>query len=234
MLATIALVYNAYVGFEVIADDAEEAQNPARNIPAGILISLTATTVIYSSVTLVTLGVIPWRELAGSETALTDAIARFLPGWGVPMMAVAGMIATLTSVNSAMLSATREAFTLSRDGQWPAPLSWLSRFRTPYMAIIVVGLVVALVAAVGLVDFLSYISSSGYLFVLFFSNLAMVRLRKRYPDLPRPFKVPLFPLTPYLASGSCLLIIAFSQGRALLFGAGLLAVLVLFYYLRGR
>ena len=188
--------------------------------------------VIYVAVALVTLGTVPWQELAGSETALTDAVRRFMPGWGVPMMAVAGIIATLTTINTAMLSATREAFTLSRDGAWPRALSKLSRFRTPYVAILVIGVVSALVAAIGLVDFLSYISSSGYLFVLFWGSLSMIRLRKRYPDLERPFKVPLFPLTAYVAGATCVLIIAFADWRALLFGAGRAGRAAAFYYAR--
>jgi APA family basic amino acid/polyamine antiporter len=231
LLATIALIYNAYVGFEVIADDAEEVRDPARTIPRSILISLTVIMVVYTLVTLVTLGTLPWQQLAGSETALTDAVRRFLPGVGVPMMAVAGLIATLTSVNTAMLSATREAFSMSRDGAWPRVLSKLGRFRTPYVAILAIGVIVGLVASVGLVDFLSYISSSGYLFVLFWASLALVRLRKKHPDLKRPFKVPFFPLTPYLAAASCFLIIAFTERRALLFGAGVLAICSIFYYL---
>jgi len=230
MLATIALIYNAYVGFEVIADDAEEVTNPSRNIPAAILISLTIITLVYVLVSLVTLGTVPWQRLAGSETALTDAVQHFLPRFGVPMMAVAGLIATLTSVNTAMLSATREAFTMSRDGVWPRVMSRLSRFRTPYVTILVIAALVGVVAAIGVVDFLSYISSSGYLFVLFWASLAMVRLRKVDPDRPRPFRVPLFPLTPYLAAASCVLIIAFSSRQALLFGGGLLALISLFYY----
>ncbi len=230
MLATMALIYNAYVGFEVIADDAEEVTNPQRNIPAAILISLTIITLVYVLVALVTMGTVPWQQLAGSETALTDAVQHFLPSFGVPMMAVAGLIATLTSVNTAMLSATREAFTMSRDGVWPRVMSRLSRFRTPYVTILVIAALVGLVAAIGVVDFLSYISSSGYLFVLFWASLAMVRLRKLDPDRPRPFRVPFFPLTPYLAAGSCFLIILFSSRQALLFGAGLLAVITMFYY----
>lgn len=230
MLMTIALIYNAYVGFEVIADDAEEIKNPNRNIPLSILISLTLVMTIYVLVALVTLGTIPWQQLVGSETALTDAVRHFLPTPGVPMMAVAGMIATLTSVNTAMLSATREAFTLSRDGAWPRALSRLSNIRTPYVAILAIGVISALVAAIGLVDFLSYISSAGYLFVLFWSNLSMIRLRKRYPAIERPFKAPLFPLTAYLAAGTCILIIAFADRRALLFGAGVIAACAIFYY----
>ena len=230
ILATIALVYNAYVGFEVIADDAEEVNNPNRNIPLGILISLTLTTIIYVTVSLVTLGAVPWQELAGSETALTDAVRRFIPGWGVPMMAVAGMIATLTSINSAMLSATREAFTLGRDGVWPTVFSKLSRFRTPWVAILVIGGISALIAVIGLVDFLSYISSSGYLFVLFWGSFSMIRLRKRFPLLERPFKAPWFPFTAYAAGAACLLIIAFADPRALAFGAAVLAVFTLLRY----
>lgn len=230
ILVTTALVYSAYVGFEVIADDAEEISAPTRNIPLGILISLTLTLIVYMLVSLVTLGTVPWQQLVGSEIALTDAVQRFLPGWGVPMMALAGMIATLTSINSAMLSATREAFTLGRDGVWPTIFAKLSRFRTPWVAIVLIGLISVLVAAIGLVDFLSYISSSGYLFVLFWSSVSMLRLRKRLPDLERPFKAPWFPFTAYVAGGTCILIVAFADPRALAFSLGVLALFALLRY----
>ncbi|MHB1319580.1 MAG: amino acid permease [Anaerolineae bacterium] len=230
ILKTIALVFAAYVGYEVIAHDAEEAQDPSRNIPRAILVSVTLCAIIYVTVALVTLGTVPWQQLAGSETALSDAVVRFAPGWGVPMMGIAGIIATLTSVNAAMLSGTREAFTLGRSGLWPRFFSSLSRFRTPHLAAIFMGVVSAMVAAVGLVDFLSYVTSAGFLFVLFFSNLAMIRLRKKYPDARRPFRAPLFPLTPIIAVGTCLLIIVNSSTLALRFGGILLAVLTVFYY----
>ncbi len=217
MLTTIALIYNAYVGFEVIADDAEEIIKPNRNIPFGILVSLGITTVVYTTVSLVTIGIIPFEALAGSETALTDAAQVFWPRVGVPLMAAAGIVATLTSINSAMLSATRESFTLSRDQVWPRNLSRLSRWRTPYVSILMVMAASALVAVIGLVDFLSFISSAGYMFVLVFSSLAMIRLRNKYPNSERPFKVPLYPLTPILAVASGVLIIAFADPRALLF-----------------
>ncbi|HNX46297.1 MAG TPA: amino acid permease [Anaerolineaceae bacterium] len=234
MLTAIALTYNAYVGFEVIADDAEEITKPNRNIPLGILMSLLFTAIIYSMVSLVTIGTVPFSQLANSTTALTDAASRFWPTYGVPIMGAAGIVATLTSVNSAMLSATREAFTLSRDRIWPRPFSRLSQWRTPYMAIIFIGLVSALVAAIGLVDFLSFISSAGYMFVLFWATLAMPRLRRMHPDLERPFKVPLYPLTVYLAAGSGLIIIAFANPRALLFLGVVLVVLSVVYFISQR
>ena len=231
MLMTIALVYNAYVGFEVIADDAEEIVHPNKNIPMGILISLAITTVIYTLVSLVTIGTIPFSSLAGSETALTDAARLFWPNVGVPVMGLAGIVATLTSVNSAMLSATREAFTLSRDGVWPRIFSRLSHWRTPYVAIILIIFISGLVALFKVVDLLSYISSAGYMFVLFWATLAMLRLRKMHPDIKRPFKAPFFPLTAYIAAASGILIISFANVKALLFLGLVLIGLTSIYYI---
>ena len=233
LLTTMALIFNAFVGFELIADDAEEVKNPSRNIPIALLGSLAAITLIYAMVMLVTLGVVPWPEIADSETALSVAIARFLPGVGPPLIGIAGIIATLTSVNTAMLSATREALTLGRLGLWPRFMARLGRMRTPYMAILFIGAVIAIMCAVRLVDILAYISSSGYLFVMFWSGLAMVRLRRMQPEIERPFKVPLFPLTAYVQVGTCVVLIAFTARLALAFGVALLALLALVYHVRG-
>ncbi|MEL7626862.1 MAG: amino acid permease [Anaerolineaceae bacterium] len=234
MLSAIALTYNAYVGFEVIADDAEEVKDPNKNIPIGILVSLLIATLIYSSVSMVSIGTVPFSQLAGSDTALTDAAARFWPSIGVPIMGLAGIVATLTSVNSAMLSATREAFSLSRDRVWPRTFSRLSHWRTPWMAILMVVVVSALVAAVGIVDFLSFISSAGYMFVLFWATLAMPKLRKMYPDIERPFKVPLYPLTVILAALAGVLIISFANVRALMFLGAVIVLLSIWYFVAQR
>jgi len=230
ILRTIALIYAAYVGFEVIADDAEEVKNPNKNIPIAILVSLVLITIVYSLTVLITLGTLPWQVVAGSETALSDAIRVFLPGIGVTIIGMAGMVGALTSINSSMLSATRETFTLSRDGAWPMMLSRLNRVRVPFMAILFIGLTSILITAIGVVEFLSYITSAGYLFVLFFSNMAMIALHKKYPDIHRPFKAPFFPLTPILASLTCVIVIFFSDLDALLFTAGVVALLSVYYF----
>jgi amino acid transporter/nucleotide-binding universal stress UspA family protein len=230
LLKTIALIYAVYVGFEVIADDAEEVKNPAKNIPIAILVSLVIIMAVYSLTVIVTLGTLPWQQVAGSATALSDAIKVFMPGVGVTIIAMAGMIGALTSINSSMLSATRETFTLSRDGNWPLILSRLNRVRVPFMAIIMIGVISILITVFGVVDFLSYITSAGYLFVLFFSNLAMITLRKKYPGIHRPFKVPLFPLTPILASLTCVIVIFYSDLDAILFTGGVILVFSLYYF----
>ncbi len=230
VLGTIALVYNAYVGFEVIADDAEEVSNPTRNIPRGIMISLLIATLVYVLVSFVTIGTVPFDQLAGSETALTDAAKIFWPKLGVPLLGAAGLVATLTSVNSAMLSATREAFTLAREGVWPKVFSRLSHWRTPYVAIIFIMVAACFVAALGAVDFLSYIASAGYMFVLFWASLAMIRLRKLFPDIPRPVKVKWFPLTALLAAGGAVLIVAFAEKKALIFLGTILLIFTVIYF----
>jgi amino acid transporter len=232
MLKTMALIFTAFVGFELIADDAEEVENPSRNIPIALMGSLAVITIINTVVALVTLGTIPWFDLAGSETALTQASMRFLPGVGPIIIGTAGIIATITSLNTAMLSATRQALTMSRLGLWPKVMSRLGRLHTPYVAILFVGIAAALMSIVGLVDILSYISSSGYLFVMFWSGLAMIRLRRLYPKIERPYRVPLFPLSAYVQIGTCIIVIAFTDRVALLFGASVLALLTLLYYLR--
>lgn len=230
IMRTIALIYALYVGFEVIADDAEEVKNPNKNIPVAILVSLVVITVVYGLTSTVALGTTSYTELAGSETALSDTIGKFMPGFGVVLIGVAGMVGALTSVNSSMLSATRETFTLSRDGAWPMFLQRLNKARVPFMAIIFIGVTSSMVTSIGLVNFLSYITSAGYLFVLFCSNISMIALRKKYPFIHRPYKVPFFPLTPIIASLTCLVVIAFSELNAILFMLAILAVLSMYYY----
>jgi len=106
----------------------------------------------------------------------------------------------------------------------------LSRWRTPYVSCLVIGAITILVASIGQADFLSYVSSAGLLFVLFFSNMALMRLRKLKPNAERPFKVKLYPLTPVLSIMSCFLVIAFSSRQAIIFSAAVLAVCAVFYY----
>ena len=230
IMRTIALIYALYVGFEVIADDAEEVKSPSKNIPTAIIVSLVVITLVYALTSTVALGTTPWTELSGSETALSDTISKFIPGFGVVLIGAAGMVGALTSVNSSMLSATRETFTLSRDGAWPVFLQRLNKARVPFMAIIFIGVLSSMVTGIGLVNFLSYITSAGYLFVLFCSNISMIVLRKKYPYIHRPFKVPFFPLTPIVASLTCLVVIVFSELNAILFMAAILAILTIYYY----
>jgi nucleotide-binding universal stress UspA family protein len=169
---------------------------------------------------------------ANQTTALSATIGQFLPVPGVVLIGIAGMVGALTSINSSMLSATRESFTLSRDGAWPLFLSRLNKVRVPFFAILMIGAVSIMITTFNAVEFLSYITSAGYLFVLFLSNLAMIRLRSKYPYIHRPFKVPLFPLTPIVASVTCLIVISFSHWDALVFTGVVIFIFAIYYFAR--
>jgi APA family basic amino acid/polyamine antiporter len=232
VMRTIALIYAVYVGFEIIADDAEEVKNPTKNIPLAIMLSLGVIIVIYTLVVVVALGT-PNVDIAANQTTVLSAtIGQFLPVPGVVLIGIAGMVGALTSINSSMLSATRESFTLSRDGAWPLFLSRLNKVRVPFFAILMIGVVSILIATFNAVEFLSYITSAGYLFVLFLSNLAMIRLRSKYPYIHRPFKVPFFPLTPIVASVTCLIVISFSHWDALVFTGAVIVIFAIYYFAR--
>jgi len=230
VFGSFALIFNAFVGFEIIADDAEEFKDPNKSIPIALFVSVSVVTLVYVGVNLVTLGTVPWTEVAGSEQALTEAAAVFLPRWGTLMVGVAGIVATLTSTNTALLAATHEALTLGRDGLWPKFLSRLGKLRTPFAAAMTVGAIAAGMAIIGLVEFLSYITSTGYLFVVFWASIAMMRLRKVDPDIERPFKVPLFPVTAYIAAGISVLATIFASPTALAFLGGLIVLLIALHY----
>jgi len=230
---TVTLVNVLFVGYEVIATTAEEAKNPGRNIPIAVLGTISICAAIYCAVAFVALGVISPAALGGSSTPLSDAASHFLGGWGAPLLGLAGMIATITSLNTALLSSARVALALSRDNYLPAFLSRIHpRLKTPLPAILVSGAVICLSALSGDEVFLSYVSNFGYMFVVFFTNISVIWLRREFPDHKRPFRTPWYPLTPILGCLGIIIVEVFTEFHALVVGIGLIIVGLIVYQLR--
>jgi APA family basic amino acid/polyamine antiporter len=230
---TIGLIHVLYVGFEVIGTAAEEVKNPGRNIPIAIIATLGICLVVYCAVAFVSLGVISAKTLGASSTPLSDAASRFMGRFGALFMGIAGLVATLSSLNTAMISAARIALALSRDGYLPSFLSRIHpRLKTPLPAILVSGTFIALSAVSSDEVFLGYIANFGYLYLLVFANLALIWLRRKFPEQKRPFRVPFYPLLPLVAAGICVLMGVFIEPGALVLGAGLLVVGLVVYQLR--
>jgi len=230
---TVTLVNVLFVGYEVIATTAEEAKDPGRNIPLAVVGTIFICAVVYCAVAFVALGVIPAGELGTSSTPLSDAASHFLGGWGALLMGLAGMIATLTSLNTAMLSSARVALALSRDGYLSPFLSRIHpRFKTPIPAILVSGVLVGLAAISGNEVFLSYVSNFGYMFVVFFTNVSVILLRRKFPNQQRPFRTPWYPVTPILGCLGIIVVEVFTEPHALVVGIGLIAVGLVVYQLR--
>jgi len=233
LFQTITMVNVLFVGYEVIATTAEEAKNPGRNIPFAVVGTILICAIVYCAVAFVALGILPLSLLSSSPTPLSDAAAHFLGGWGAPLLGLAGIVATVTSLNTASLSSARVALALSRDGYLPAFFSRIHpRLRTPVPAILASGTFIALFALSGDVVFLSYLSNFGYMFVVFFTNVSVILLRRKFPDHARPFRTPWYPVTPILGCLGILIVEVFTELHALVVGIGLIGAGLIVYQLR--
>ncbi len=229
----ITLVNVLFVGYEVIATTAEEAKDPGRNIPIAVVGTIFICAAVYCTVAFVALGTASAGALGASSTPLSVSASRFLGSWGAPLLGLAGMIATITSLNTALLSSARVALALSRDGYLPAFLSRVHpRLKTPLPAILASGALIALAAISGDEVFLSYVSNFGYMFVVFFTNVSVILLRRKFPDHHRPFRTPWYPVTPILGCVGIIIVEVFTELHALVVGIGLIAVGLVVYQLR--
>ncbi len=195
------IIFFAYVGFDAVSTAAQEARNPQRDMPIGILGSLIICTALYVALGAMLTGVVHYTEL---NTAAPVAVGIQATGvrWG-SIVVMLGTFAGLTTTMLVMLlGQSRVFFSMSRDGLLP---EWAGRvhprFRTPWISSIIVGFFVAILAGVLPLSVLVQLTSIGTLlaFVIVCAGVWMLRVRR--PDLPRPFKTPLVPLVPILGMG---------------------------------
>jgi APA family basic amino acid/polyamine antiporter len=207
--AAAAVVFFAYIGFDAVSTTAEEAKNPQRDLPIGIIASLIICTVLYLAVAGILSGIIPVVEYRTDQQFLTApvgyALAVINQDWAAGLVS-AGAVAGITSVLLVMLmSQPRIFFAMSRDQLLPAAVSKVHpRYRTPYITTIITGCIVSLVAGFTPIQVLGEMTSIGTLFAFVVVCMAVLILRSRRPDHPRPFKVPFGPIFPVLGILSCL------------------------------
>ena len=204
-----AVVFFAYIGFDAVSTTAEEAQNPRRDLPIGIIASLIVCTVLYVAVAAVLTGIVPVVDFRQDAQFLNAPVAYALSvinlDWAAGLVS-AGAVAGITSVLLVMLmSQPRIFFSMSRDGLLPRGVSKVHpRFQTPYITTIITCVIVAIVAGLVPIQVVGEMTSIGTLFAFVVVCMAVIVLRATRPDAHRPFKVPGGPVIPVLGVLSCL------------------------------
>lgn len=203
MVTGAALVFFAFIGFDAVSTTAEEARNPQRDLPIGIIASLVVCTILYVGVTAVLTGLVPVSALANAEPVA--AAMRLVGEHRVAAIISAGAVISIASVLLVMqMAQTRIFFAMSRDGLLPKRFSRVHpRWGTPILPTVITGSVVALAA--GLIDIsaAAELTNIGTLFAFVLVSGGVWWLRIKQPDAHRPFRVPFIGVVSVAAMGSC-------------------------------
>ena len=198
------VIFFAFIGFDAVSTAAQEARNPQRDMPRGILISLVVCTILYIAVALVLTGIVKYDRLNVPAPIALGVDSTGLT-WLRPVIKL-GAIAGLSSTMLVMLlGQPRIFYSMARDGLLPPLFGKIhKKFRTPYVTTIVTGIVVAAVAGSLPIATLTQLTSMGTLLAFVMVSLGVWRLRQTDPKAKRPFKTPWMPWVPLLGAAICL------------------------------
>jgi APA family basic amino acid/polyamine antiporter len=197
--AGAAYIFFAYIGFDAVSTTAQEAKNPQRDLPIGIIASLLVCTVLYILVASVLTGMVPWREINIEAPIARAFLDRGLVG--ASHIITLGALAGLTSVMLVMLlGQTRVLYAMANDGLLPRKFfaDIHPKWRTPWKNTILVGLLAAVVGSLVPIDDIGKMVNIGTLLAFVIVCIAVIMLRRTDPDQPRPFRTPWVPLVPIL------------------------------------
>jgi APA family basic amino acid/polyamine antiporter len=232
ILRAASIVFFAYIGFEAVSTAAQEANNPKKDMPFGIIGSLVACTIIYILVSVVLTMIVPYTELNVPDPVAV-AVDAFGPQWAWFASTVkVGAIIGLTSVILVLMyGQTRIFYTMARDGLLPKVFSRVHpKFRTPWINTLAVGLIVALAGGIFDINSLGDMTSVGTLAAFAVVCLSVIWLRRTHPEIPRGYRVPLYPVVPILGIASCLWLITTVPNYVLLIFAGYTVAMILLYF----
>ena len=189
-------IFFAYIGFDAVSTAAQEAKNPKRDMPIGILGSLVVCTVLFIAFAWVLTGVVHYKELSG-DSPVALAVDRMKIGW-LGLLMKFGVLAGLTSVMLVMLlGQSRVFFSMSRDGLlWPAFSKLHPRFRTPYLSNVMLMIFCGVFASFLPISLVGEMTNIGTLFAFVLVSIGIIVMRKTQPNLPRPFRTPWVPFLP--------------------------------------
>ncbi|RKT03594.1 amino acid/polyamine/organocation transporter (APC superfamily) [Streptomyces sp. 3211.6] len=233
--AGASTLFFSYIGFDAASTAGEEAKDPKKDLPRAIMLSLAVVTVLYVLVAFVAVGAMPWKDFAGTEAALaqimTDVTGTSV--WGV-VLAAGAIVAIFSVVFAVLYGQTRILFAMSRDGLVPKVFAKVDeKTGAPRANVVIVSLFCGVLAAFIPLGKLADATSIGTLFAFGLVNVAVIILRRTKPDMPRTFKVALFPVTPILGAIACgYMMFELDAATWMVFGGWMIVGLV-FYFLYG-
>ena len=230
------IIFFSYIGLDAVSTAGEEVRNPRRNLPMAIIIALLTVTTLYLAVAIVAVAAQPVPEFEGQEAGLA-AILEEVTGESWPATVVsAGAVISIFSVTLVgMYGQTRILFAMGRDGMIPSLFNRLNpRTLTPVPATIIVAVVISILAGLLPIEFLAEMTSIGTLVAFGIVSIGVMVLRRTAPDLPRGFKVPLYPFTPLASIAGCIWIISDLRVITLYVFVGWATVALLWYFFYGR
>ncbi|HEV8150143.1 MAG TPA: amino acid permease, partial [Gemmatimonadales bacterium] len=205
VLRGAGLVFFAYIGFDAVSTAAQEARNPQRDLPIGILGSLAICTVLYVVVSGVLVGMVPYQELNVNAPVAYALEKVGAAGWFRILVDVGAVLGLGSVILVMLLGQSRVFYSMSRDGlmgRWGAKVH--PKFRTPYLSTIITGVAVGLATGILPLQLLGQLVNIGTLLAFVLVCLGVLILRKTRPDLARPFRTPLVPLVPILGVLCCI------------------------------
>jgi len=204
VLSGAAMIFFAYIGFDSVSTHAEEAKNPQRDVPIGIITSLILCTVLYIAVSAIITGMVPYNKI-NIDAPISDAFKQVGLGWAQLIISF-GALSGITSVLLVMmLSQPRIFLAMARDGFLPPSVFGAihPKFRTPWKSTILTGIFVAILAGFLPLRILAELVNIGTLFAFVVVCAAVLIMRRMHPEAPRPFRAPLFPFVPIAGIVTC-------------------------------
>jgi APA family basic amino acid/polyamine antiporter len=235
IMRAASIVFFAYIGFEAVSTAGQEAKDPKRDMPFGIIGSLVVCTVIYMLVAAIMTLLVPYGQLNVPDPVAV-VVDNFGASWGwLAKIIKIGAIIGLTSVVLVLMYAqTRIFYTMARDGLLPRVFSTVHpKFKTPYINTILVGVITAVAAGFFDINVLGDMTSVGTLAAFAIVCLSVIYLRRTAPQLPRGFSVPFYPVLPVLGILSCLYLITTVPWNVLVFFLWYMAGGVVLYFVYG-
>ena len=234
IILAFVLVFFAFIGFEDMANVAEEVKRPQRTMPRGIMLSVLITTIIYILVSLASIRIVGWEQLAESSAPLAFVAEQRLGEQGHFILSVIALFATASTILITLVAGARIFYGMARDGSLPSKLGLIHhKTKTPWIAVILILVTAISFSFIGDIVIVANIVVFAVVVTFAMINLAVILLRYVKPDVERPYRVPVnigrFPILPLFGLGATIYMATQFELEIILVGLGIVASGAIFY-----